>query len=139
MGIFAFNELMFHFLQSNFQWYHMKLYSAKKTEYFVLFIIIFRKWETDMFFYFIFRYLLSKEINTCVQIKAVYFYKKHDGELCPIITPKSIFFEGVVMGHHFWWYNTALPETNFIFWKSITCLSLLPKQISQYLSQWYWF
>ena len=36
MGIFAFSELMFHFLKSNFQWYHTKLHSVKKPEYFVL-------------------------------------------------------------------------------------------------------
>ena len=34
-----------------------------------------------MFFYFIFHYLLSKEISTCLRIQAVYFYKKYDGEL----------------------------------------------------------
>ena len=58
-----------------------------------------------MFFYFIFHYLLSKEINTCLRIQAVYFYKKYDGELDGDMFhnyPKiNFFFEGIIMGHNF--------------------------------------
>ena len=52
-------------------------------------------------------------------------------ETCPVITPKSIFFEGVITGYHFWRYRAVVPETDFTFWKFITCLPLLPKQIKQ--------
>ena len=50
-------------------------------------------------------------------------------ETCPIITPESFFFDGVIMGHHF---GAELPETDFTFQKFITCLPLLAKQISHY-------
>ena len=53
-------------------------------------------------------------------------------ETCPVITPESFFFDGVIMGHHFWQYGAVLPQTDFTFRKFITCLSLLAKQISQY-------
>ena len=52
-------------------------------------------------------------------------------ETCPVITPKSDFFEGVISN----W--AVFFETDFTFQKFITCLSLLLKQISQYLSKWY--
>ena len=32
---------------------------------------------------------------------------------CPVITPKSIFFEGLITGHHFRRCGTVLPKTNF--------------------------
>ena len=36
----------------------------------------------------------------------MFFYKNHNGEheTCHVITPKSIFLEGVITGHHFWQY-----------------------------------
>ena len=46
----------------------------------------------------------KKEINTCVPINIdVFFNKNNDGEYetCPVIAPNSLFFEGVVTGHHF--------------------------------------
>ena len=46
-------------------------------------------------------------------------------ETCPVITPDSFFFEGVITGHHFWRYGAVLPETDFTFRKFITCLSLV--------------
>ena len=78
---------------------------------------------------------VKKEINTCIGINIdVFFIKIMMGnyEICPVITPKSLFFDGVITGHHFWRYGAVLPETDFTFRKFITCLSLLAKQISQY-------
>ena len=77
---------------------------------------------------------IKKEINKCVRINIdVFFYKNHDEELWDMSHNYSrlIFFEGVITGHHFW-YGAVLPETYFTFWKFITCLSLLAKQLSQY-------
>ena len=45
-----------------------------------------------------------------------------DYKTCPVITLESFFSD-------FWRYDAALPEANFTFWKFITCLSLLAKQI----------
>ena len=53
-------------------------------------------------------------------------------EACPVITPESFIFDGVITEHRFRQYGTILRETNFTFQKFITCLSLLAKQISQY-------
>ena len=65
---------------------------------------------------------VKKEINACVRINTyVFCYKNHDGEYetCPVITPKSIFFEGVTEPH-FWRYGAVLPEVDFTFRKFIT-------------------
>ena len=61
-------------------------------------------------------------------------YKNNDGVLRDMSCnyPNLIFFEGLITGHHFWRYGAVLPETNFTFWKFITCLPLLAKQVSQY-------
>ena len=76
-----------------------------------------------------------KKISACLQINTdVFFYKNHDGELRDMSRnyPRIIFFDGVIMGHHFRRYSAALHETDFTFRKFITCLSLLAKQISHY-------
>ena len=47
---------------------------------------------------------MKKEINACAQINSdVFFIKIMMGnyETCPVITPDSFFFEGVIMGHQF--------------------------------------
>ena len=93
-GTSAFNELMFHFLKSNFQWYHTKLCSVEKPEYFVLFNIIFKKWETHIFLLYISSSSLKKKL-TCVQINNyVSFYKNLDEELWDMSCnyPKINFF-----------------------------------------------
>ena len=138
---FVFNELMFHFLKSNFRWYHTKLYSDEKLEYYILFNIIFKKWEKNIFLLYI-SSSLKKRLAHAYGLTLMSLFIKimmRNYESCPVITPKSIFIEVVITGHHFWRYGAVLPETNFTFWNFITCLSLLPKQISQYLRKWYWF
>ena len=132
MGNFAFDELMFYFLKSNFQWYHRKLHSVEKPGYFILFCRINNVLFLKCLYFIIF---VRNEINAYVRINTDCLFIKImmvNSEACPAITPKSIFFEGVIAGHHFWRYGAVLPENNFTFRKFITFLSLLPKQISQH-------
>ena len=124
MGTFAFNELMFHFLKSNFQWYHTKLSSVEKPEYFVLFSIILRKWETTRFstLYFI---IFKKQItHACGLTLMSLFIKIMMGnyETCPVITPKLIFFwrgnygkPFLTIWHHIGWDQFHISKVHYLF------------------------
>ena len=88
-----------------------------------------------VFLLYISSYSLKKRLKHAYGLTLMSFFIKimmGNYETWPIITPNSFFFKGVIKGHNFWWYGTALPETDFTFWKFITCSSLLAKQISHY-------
>ena len=115
-GTFVFNELMFHLLKSNFQWYHTKLYYFEKPEYFVLFNTILKKWDKRVFLLYISSSSLKKRLKHGYGLTLVSLFMKimmRNHGTCPVITPKSIFFEGLITGHHFRRCGTVLPKTNF--------------------------
>ena len=88
-----------------------------------------------VFLLYISSYSLKKRLKHAYGLTLMSFFIKimmGNYETWPIITPNSFFFKVVIKGHNFWWYGTALPETDFTFWKFITCSSLLAKQISHY-------
>ena len=77
--------------------------------------------DKHMFLLYISSSLLKKRLTHAYRLTLMSFFIKTmmgNYEECPIITPDSFFFEGVITGHHFWRYCTILPETNFTFRKS---------------------
>ena len=91
--------------------------------------------DKHVFLLYILSSSLKKRLTHAYGLTLMFFLIKimmGNYKICPVITPESFFFNGVIMGHHFWGYGAVLLETDFTFWKFITCLSLLAKQISQY-------
>ena len=123
---FAFNELMFHFSKSSVQWYHTKLYSVEKREYFALFHIIFKKWEKYYFFLlYISSSSLKKRLTHAYGLTLMSLFIKitmRNYETYPVITPKSIFFwrgnygtPFLTIQHCIAWNQFHISEVHYLF------------------------
>ena len=100
-GTFAFSKLMFHFLKSNFQWYHTKVYSVE--------IILKKTRDKHVFLLYISSSSLRKRLMHAYGLTLMSLFIKimmRNYEACPVTTPKIIFFRRGNYGTLF--DNTAL-------------------------------
>ena len=81
--------------------------------------------DKHMFLLYISSSSLKKRLRHAYGLTLMSFFIKimmGNYKTCPVMTPNSFFCEGVITGHHFWWYSAVLPETDFTFWKLLVCL-----------------
>ena len=69
-----------------------------------------------MCFYFISSSLLKKRLVHAYRLTLMSFFIKimmGNYKICPVITPDSFFFGGVITGHHFWRYQCRIAWNQF--------------------------